>query len=79
MSNLAIEKFVKASITINKVKDRVHMYNIMVSKAGFGYTLGDELTKLLNKCPWRETEGIIELISQIENESGVAFPWGDLE
>lgn len=71
------KKFIKASIIMEQFKDKVSKFNYDVSNAGFGYTLGDELTKLLNMCPWREAEEACKLIESLEKDTGVKFPWGD--
>lgn len=73
------EKYIKAAIVMAQFKDKVSKFNHDVSEAGFGYTLGDELTKLLNMCPWREAEEACELIKELEENTGVKFPWGNGE
>lgn len=75
----SVSVYVNAAIIMSKFRDRVRHYDRLVTDAGHGYVLGDDLTRLLNMCPWREAEEAVELITKIEKASGVDFPWGKFE
>lgn len=72
-------QYLEAAKVMAKFQDKVSRFNRDVSNAGFGYILGDDLTKLLNMCPWREAEEACILIKSLEEDTGVKFPWGNSE
>ena len=67
-------KSVKDAIkVIEGLKKKIAQYDEKVTKAGYSYTMGDNLTRLINASVVHELDVILEEIEVIEESTGIKF------
>ncbi len=71
--------FSESCSLLRKFRKCVTEFDCSVASAGFGYSLGDDLSYLLNANPIVESEDIMSRIELVESRSGVKFPWSKLD
>lgn len=69
------QTYINAAQLLKNLKKKIDAYDTAVAKAGFGYSLSDELTYILNASPIYEIDEIKKTINYIEERSGVKFDW----
>ena len=68
-----MQKYKDAAELISPLGVKLNEYDDRVAAAGFGYTLRDELTWLINADLTSEVDRVFEIIRGVEMASGVMF------